>query len=527
MMEQLESQKVISIGGLNSNINHIQLSDYEPGSAVELVNFEASLYGGYRRLSGFQPFDVLNAEVDPTGAEGKILGVAFYQDSLIAARKQQSGDTYDFYIHTGTMWSKLPTSFSKSSIGIVRVRFKEFNFNGTPKIVFVDGVNPAMIFDGTTWTQILSSNSGANYSSAGGNQAIDTPHYVDVFKNHLFLAQDHLVVHSAPLAEYDFTVANGAGQLPAGYTVNQIRPFRDSLYVFGVTNIKKIEVSDTTFLYKEVTTNIGCLAPDSVQEIDGNLIFLSQDGFRPVSGTNYIGDVNLESLSKKIQQLITSEVASNSMSELCSVLIRAKSQVRFFFSDPTKETTSTFGIIGCLRSSSNEGSSWEWGRIKGINASCSASKYINATEYIIHGDYNGRVYRQESGDTFDGQPIQAIYSTPFLDFSSAGIRKTIRRLKLFIRPEGAVNISAKLIYDWGYDLKLNPANYVFERGQTTATYGSAVYGVDLYATPDTPVLYQVVEGSGFSLQTKFTTFDTNSPYTIQGILYEYTVEGRK
>jgi hypothetical protein len=30
MMEDFQSQKVVSIGGLNSNVNHIQLSDNEP-----------------------------------------------------------------------------------------------------------------------------------------------------------------------------------------------------------------------------------------------------------------------------------------------------------------------------------------------------------------------------------------------------------------------------------------------------------------------------------------------------------------
>ena len=36
MMEGIESQKVVSVGGLNSNVNHIQLSDFEPGSAATL-----------------------------------------------------------------------------------------------------------------------------------------------------------------------------------------------------------------------------------------------------------------------------------------------------------------------------------------------------------------------------------------------------------------------------------------------------------------------------------------------------------
>jgi hypothetical protein len=529
MMENFQSQKVVSIGGLNSNINHIQLSDNEPGSAIELQNFEASLFGGYRRLSGYTPLSVSSPEVDDAGAEGRILTVAFYGEDIIVARKQKVSATYDFYIFNGTGWTKLVTGLTRSSVNVTRIRFVEFNFNGTPKICFVDGVNPACLYDGTTWVEITAAHSGANYANAGGNQAIDTPAYVSVFKNTLFLAGQHLAVYSAPLAEYDFTAASGAGQLPAGYTVVQIKPFRDSLYVFGSNNIKKVEVSGTDFVLNDVTANVGCLASDSVQEIDGDLLFLSQDGFRPISGTNRIGDVQLEVVSKKIQRLVTEEIVSNQMTEVCSVLIRSKSQARFFLSSPSKTAVDTFGIIGCLRDYPDGSIAWEWGRLKGISAACAASKYIGATEYVLHGDYEGNVFRQESGNDFNGSPIEAIYSTPFLDFGDAGVRKTMRRIRVFVRPEGLMHINAKLVYDWQEPTKLNPDTYAIEIGTsgTESLYGTGVYGTGVYSGGTIPVLVTDVSGSGMSVQIKYSTVDTNPSYTIQGTLFEFHVEGRK
>lgn len=528
MMEGTQSQKVVSIGGLNSNVNHIQLSDNEPGSAIELQNFEASLFGGYRRLSGYGPLAV-SSEVDAVGAEGRILVTAFLGEDIITARKQQASSTYDFYLFNGTGWTKLPTIFSKSSVGVSRIRFVEFNFNGTQKICFVDGVNPAMLYDGTTWAQITVAHSGANYANAGGNQVIDNPSYVNVFKNTLFLAGGHLVVYSAPLAEYDFTVASGAGQLPAGYNVVQIKPFRDSLYVFGQNNIKKVEVSGTDFLLNDVTANVGCLASDSVEEIDGDLIFLSQDGIRPISGTNRIGDVQLEVVSKKIQQLLIEEVRSNDMEELCSVLVRSKSQARFFFSSPDKSAIDTFGVIGCLRDYPDGSIAWEWGRLKGFNASCATSKYIGATEYVLHGDYDGNVFRQEIGNDFNGSAIESIYSTPFLDFGDAGVRKTMRKIRLFVRPEGFMNINARLVYDWEDPIKLNPDTYAIESDIASAgsVYGTAIYGTATYSGGKTPVLISNVEGSGWSVQIRYSSVDTNPSYTIQGTLFEFHVEGRK
>lgn len=529
MMEGIQSQKVVSIGGLNSNVNHIQLSDNEPGSAIELQNFEASLFGGYRRLSGYTPLAEASPEVDDAGAEGRILVVAFYGEDIIVARKQKATATYDFYRFNGTGWTKLVTGLTRSSVGVTRLRFVEFNFNGTQKICFVDGVNPACLYDGSTWVEITIAHSGANYANAGGNQAIDNPSYVNVFKNHLFLAGGHLVVHSAPLAEYDFTAASGAGQLPAGYTTVQIKPFRDSLYVFGVNNIKKVEVSGSDFVLNDVTANIGCLASDSVQEIDGDLIFLSQDGIRPISGTNRIGDVQLEVVSKKIQRLLAEEISSNDMGELCSVLVRGKSQVRFFLSSPNKTAIETFGIIGCLRDYPDGSIAWEWGRLKGFSASCAASKYIGATEYILHGDYDGNVFRQEVGSDFNGSSIESVYSTPFLDFGDAGVRKTMKKIRLFVRPEGFMQINARIVYDWEDPIKLNPDTYAIETdvASSGSTYGSAVYGTAVYSGGKTPVLVSNVEGSGFSVQIKYSSVDTNPSYTIQGTLFEFHAEGRK
>lgn len=531
MMEEFESQKVVSIGGLNSNVNHIQLSDLEPGSAVSLINFEASLYGGYRRLSGYSPFIQSAPVVDPDNAEGKILCVAIYKDNVITARKQIGSNTYEFYANTGSDWTKLTTGLTRNSLNVNRIRWDTYNFNGTEKIIFVDGINPAVIYDGTDWSEIIVSNSGADVSNAGGDQALETPSYVEVFKNHIFIAQDHIVAHSAPLEDYNWTAASGAGQLPVGFDVNQIKMFRDNNYVFGINNIKAISVSGSNFVVNEVASNIGCLASDSVIEIGGNLVFLSQDGFRPISGTERISDIELESLSRKIQQLVVDRVNDNDMRELCAVLVRGKSQVRFFFSNPNINKQDNYGIIGCIREQNTGGAGWEWGQIKGFRANCAASAYISSTarELILHGDYDGRVYQQEVGNSFDGMPVEAVYTTPYLDFGDAGLRKTMRKIKLFVRPEGSMTVGTRLTYDWMDPEKLNPDPYSIGSGvsDSISVYGTAIYDHSTYSSLNVPVLISNVQGSGFSVQMSYFTSDTKPPYTIQGALYEFNVEGRK
>jgi hypothetical protein len=202
--------------------------------------------------------------------------------------------------------------------------------------------------------------------------------------------------------------------------------------------------------------------------------------------------------------------------------------MRFFFSSASKPASSTFGIIGCLRGDANNGFSWEWGRLKGIRAACTASKYIGAVEYVLHGDYDGKVFRQEQGNDFNGAPVEAIYATPFLDFGAAGVRKTLRKVRLFVRPEGVMNINARLVFDWNDLSKLNPSTYGIEADSTgLGRYGIASYGSAVYGATSTPVLISNVEGSGFSVQLRYSTVDLDPPYTIQGALYDFSVEGRK
>jgi hypothetical protein len=527
-MEQLTSFKVICEGGLNSNNNHLELSERFPGSATELLNFEPSLFGGYRRLSGYEPLDEDYPEVDAVDATGKILALAVYDNNILTARKI-AGNLYNFY-RQASPWSAYVTGLTLNSNNVNKIRHVTYNFTGTEHIAFTDGANNAILFNGTTWKFISPGAGGTAYNDAGGPQALDAPKYVTLFKNHLFVSGDtvkkHLIAHSAPLADYDWRAASGAGQLNAGFEVKQIKPFRDELYVFGERHIKKIVVENNIFVLKDVAYNIGCIAPDSVVEINGDLMFLAQDGFRTIAGTERIGDVELGVMSKNIQDDVINLINNADLNSINAVVIRRKSQVRFFFSTDTSDPTKNRGVIGGLRAGVN-GVNWEWGLLEGISTSVCTSSYIGTEEFVLHGSFDGKVYRQEQGNSFDGKRILAIYSTPYFDFGDVWTRKTTHAVNVFVRPEGSTDISLKSEFDWESTEVFNPRNYILELNASGELYGVAVYGVSLYATRPLPFIRHTMEGSGFSNKLTFFTNDTNSSYTIQSFVYEMKPNGRK
>ena len=563
MPDRIQSYKVVCAGGLNSNENHLELSDNQPGAATRLVNYEVSLYGGYRRIEGFTEYNSSYPEVGAGLAEGPVLCTAIFKSDtqgtiVIAARKDIGAATYSFYRHVpNAAWVKYDLSAAAlghnhtdivrattDGVGTVnKIRFTKFNFGasitgvaGAPTnlIVFVDGVNPAIITDGVHWDLITSTGNGTPHSP-GGAAVLNKPSLVDNFENHLFLGGDRtaesVVAHSAPNNAINFNVNDGAGQLSAGFDVVQFKPFRDNLFVFGENAIKKASPDTTSgFVLDNVTANVGCIARDSVVEIGGDLVFLSPDGFRPVAGTSRIGDVEIESISKNIQQLLTDLPITYDLDNLNAVVLRSKSQVRYFIGDDSRTVDASVGIIGGLRSA-DQRLGWEFGELLGIRASCCDSAYVGGIELVLHGDYDGKVYKQESGKSFNGADIVAIYTTPYFDFGDTETRKIFRKVNTFVRAEGPITVNMSLTYDWDDPRVTRPSTYTQDSAGAPVKYntlGIIYAGTNVnYGGTDKPIIITPIQGSGYAVQLTYVTLGVFDPYSIQGMVFEFSVAGRR
>ena len=558
MPDQIQSYKLVCAGGLNSNENHLDLSDNSPGAATRMLNFEPSLFGGYRRVEGYDEYDPDYGEVTVAGSstgQGKVLGIAIFKNdvtnstTIIAARQDAGASTYSFYYYTAFIgWRKftldhgVTRSMTANGLTVNRLRHQQFNFGTGNKICFVDGVNEAIIFNGTDWKEIKSSHTGGYHASnntAGGDQALNAPALVDVFENHLFLggheASRAAIAHSAPNDPYTWTVAAGGGQIAAGFDVVQIKPFRDNLFVFGNKNIKKITVSaSNAFALENVTSNIGCVARDSVLEIGGDLMFLSPDGFRPVAGTSRVGDIELETLSKPIQSTLVDLIKNEDMDALTGVVIRSKSQVRYFVTTTNSGTvvaaTDAIGIIGGLTDTSGS-IEWEFGELLGIRASCATSDYVGTDELILHGDHDGKVYRQENGTSFNGSNIISVYATPYLDFGETEQRKVIRKLNTFVRAEGPFEMNLAIDYDWGDYNTAVPSTYTQTSDGAPTIYAGrniTYNGANvIYGGASKPIMTSDIQGSGFSVRATFVTDGQSEPFSIQGLVFEFSAAGRR
>ena len=511
MPDNLASFKVFCAGGLNTSRDVLSQGETQPGSAIALINYEPAVTGGYRKINGYS-----NDYGTVTGT-GSVLGVCVangINDGILACRTPSAGNNYLHYWDTGTeAWVAVTTSGSPTMTGVTKVRFSKFNW-GSPKVILTDGINPAATYDGSTYTQITHADAPTD------------PKYSTFYQNHLFLAgdpaEDTNLYFSAPYDETSFAAADGAGVINVGFPIVAIRPFRDALYIFGSNNIRKLVGNNiSNFVLENVTDDLGCLATDSVIEIGGDLLFLSQDGLRPVSGTDKIGDVNLETVSKDIQSIFTDVVFDIDLESLNAVVIRQKTQFRYFFGAADSQ-----GIIGGFRQTPN-GLQFEYSQMLGITATCADSGYVGQNEFVIHGDSSGKVHRQERGNDFDGEDIFSLFQTPFFHMQDPEQRKIFHNIATYLRSEGDNEIVMSVLYDYEDVSTLSPTNFNLITTGAAAYYNEALYdSTAIFGGNPAPVKRTNISGSGKSASFKFVTNDSSAAHSIQGLVITFGVGDR-
>ena len=409
-------------------------------------------------------------------------------------------------------WQAVTSVGSPTMTGVSKVRFESFNW-GASKFAMADGVNPASTWDGTTYVQL------------NGGYAPSAPSLVAAFNNHLFLAGDpsepHNLYFSAPIDETNW--ADG-GVVNVGFEVVQLKTFRNEMYIFGRNNIKRL-VGDNraNFDLQTVTSNLGCVAPDSVAEFNGEILFLAPDGIRPVTGTDRIGDIELATLSKPIQSIFEDYTANEDLATMTTVVLKKKSQFRLFFTDQD-----SLGIIGAIRRSGQGGAGFEFSQLVGVSVNCADSGYIGEDEFVIHGDSVGYVFRQEVGNDFDGRDIFSLFQTPFIYMDDPAVRKSFYDVDTYMRSEGEVSVVMAVEYDYSDPSVELSTDYFLSTEGAAAYYDKATFdSTDIYDGNPSPVESTTISGSGKSVSIRYVASNTKPSHTIQAITLTYGLGDRR
>jgi hypothetical protein len=226
---------------------------------------------------------------------------------------------------------------------------------------------------------------------------------------------------------------------------------------------------------------------------------------------------------------VQSTLTAATSADISSLVIREKTQYRLFFpkASGTSEIASA-GLIGVLKRQSAADLNWEWADIRGIKPYVCTSDFIGDTEYVLHGGYDdGFVYKQESGNNFNGGNIPATYTSPDLTLGDPGIRKLLKRININYEAEGTMTFELSARFDYEDVGIIQPAAVsVSEAG--LPLYGDVVYGTGFYGGFGTPILRQLMVGSGFAIAIKIAQDNsTNNPFIIRGFELDVVPGGRR
>ena len=583
-LSQTQAFPFICEGGLIANRSTFIM---QPGQALQLENFEPDIEGGYKRIQGFTKH--IGFIVPQTSATSeKVLMVASFANKTLAARGEKifssastslalgssSAIAQDTAMTgSGTITVDSTAGFSSSGTLIIdseqftytgvtsttftgvtraanstsaaahaastddnptvvseswterdtgrtnagKYSFERFNFDGNDKIVVVDGTNDPTVFN----TSISATDITAS--------SVEGASLVAAYREHMFYAgmssTPQEVVFSQPFDEDAFNSGSGAGSVKVDDTIVGLKVFREALFIFCENRIFKLTGSSSSdFQIAPVTRDIGCINGDTIQEFAGDLIFLGPDGLRTVAGTEKIGDVNIGTISANVQSIFDDNIQDSSLFE--SVVIPDKTQYRVFFSKENVGENFTEGVI-CVLKAQQSGMGYEFAKVRGIKPSATDTLIVSGDVLVLHGGFDGYVYRQESGTTFDSTAINAKYRSPDLTMKDPGIRKHMQRVIVNFSPESSIDADLFVRYDYESANSSRPAAYPLDSSTISGIYGTSTYGTPTYGGPSQPLVRQPVEGSGFAVALRVNDGGATAAYSLKGFQLEYQLGARR
>lgn len=555
-------------GGLVSNIARLQQGIEMPGSARMLDNFEPSIEGGYRRILGYTEVDSdfvppygtprvngggqtgatvslelfdaepaigdtftiagvsgtyevtsvsyndslnlaslgITPDLDSSPADeaavtfannaNPMLGVFYFNGRIMAKR----GGTY--WNLVGGTWTKVATPTSEST---AKSRFTVTNITNTDTLIVTDEVNKPQEYDGTTWSEISD-------GPAGATQAIQ-------FKQTMFYSVNNSLIFTAPFSYDDFSPATGAGELTVPDDVTGLIVFREQLFVFTETEIYVLKGNtQQDFQLSSVARDVGCIDRDTVQEVGGDVMFLSQDGVRFLSASERFGDFQFGVPSRPIQVNFLDFIQD--YTAFTTVVVRGKNQYRIFGNGSSGE-----GFLG-TQFSDQSSNTIAWSTLTGIYALVSCSVYTESNEeYLLFGNTDGKVYRMENGTTFNGTDIRAKYFTPYMAISDPLVRKTVYAATAYFKATTGIVGTLQVRFDFNEAGKLQPPQIQIDNDGGGVTWGSATWGSFTWGAEVSAVFRYPLVGSGTTVSLEF-VFDGQEPFSLDTILIEYIDDDR-
>lgn len=477
-------------GGLNSTAGPLGL---EPNEFSSLLNIDFDKFGSFLKRNGYTALNTsaFNSSARWTGlywfelASGTRYLVGTCGNKL--AKMDSLDGTWDDITGALTITAGNLTSFTT---------FRD-NLLGT------NGVDVPFLWTGT-----------GNGSAMTVPTGLTTAKSVEVFSSYTFLANVTVsattyksrVYWSAldSISSWDTADFNDVSR-DDGQTITCIKTLADRLVIFKERSIYLAFFTgdaDVPFRFVKSSSQVGCIAQFSVQEVDNGLVFLATDGIYYFDGNNSF------KISDRINETIQSynEVQ---FSQCCSMYQHDKN--RYWLAIPGPSSSTNDKVI-TWDSFNNALSIYD-----GMAPSAMTVIYNSGLEERPYwGDYSGFVYRSDTGS--DDYPLNvqtAIDSyayTRWIDFDDLCDQKGIPNIYIYYKLQ-----SATLTLAYSYDFNEGDQyTLTFMTNTSSSLYGSSLYGSGTYAGTGGAFKRQDLTGRGRTVRFKFANLTLSEGFRIDG-----------
>jgi hypothetical protein len=405
-------------GGLNQAGSAMLV---EAGEVIGGWNWEALRQGGYRRIRGYALFDGKDAPDSIPPGSGPIRGIARYNSKTLAFRNAEGGATCVMWESSGAGWVAKKTGLAPNGV----YRFDVRNFKGsagTAKLYGVSGTHKGFQWDGTTWTDITT------------GMTTDTPRWLVAFKNYLFYGFDGGSLQFSPIGNPTGTwsVVTGAGEIGMGDEITGLADFKGSALIIGCQNrIMALEGNtDASFTLKVVAPKTG-IYPDTLREVGTSMLYTNEFGLGSVQAVNTYGDFDASSLTGQKVNL------PEGVLPVCAYAVKENTQYRLIYP----------GGVAYAFTVRNDAID-AMPLIFPDALSCVATDANATGDMIFAGDDAGKVYRLESGTSFNSAAIQAVINLAFNFAGDYSYRKRFHELAIEMQAENSVQILVSADFDY-------------------------------------------------------------------------------
>ena len=139
----------------------------------------------------------------------------------------------------------------------------------------------------------------------------------------------------------------------------------------------------------------------------------------------------------------------------------------------------------------------------------------------------------ETGASFDGSIIEAIFESPYMAVTDPRTRKTFYKLTTYLELNGPVALTLGVKYDFGrtngYDVIQPSADTIASTGTSVFTYGSgaAVFGTATYGGELDKVYENSLIGSGKTIALRIEDSTTNPSFSLDTAILEFAQNDRQ